>query len=179
MQDWNVVITIYDQGFREAFGLLEGMGRVSRTGFLNVLVMKVGDLGVMLETICQRWADDPRWRGNLARVMPVTKRFTFQSAEEFEAMACDAILPWMPELAGKSFHVRMHRRGFKGRLSSQAVERRLSETLLEEMEKSGEAARITFQDPDAILAVETVGSGAGLSLWCREELQRYPFLKLD
>jgi hypothetical protein len=29
------------------------------------------------------------------------------------------------------------------------------------------------------VAVETVGTQAGLSLWTREDLKRYPFLRLD
>jgi hypothetical protein len=43
----------------------------------------------------------------------------------------------------------------------------------------GNPGRITFADPDAILALETVDCRAGLSLWSREDLQRYPFLHLD
>jgi tRNA(Ser,Leu) C12 N-acetylase TAN1 len=43
----------------------------------------------------------------------------------------------------------------------------------------GTPARVTFEDPDFIVAVETVGQRAGMSLWSREELQRYPFVRLD
>ncbi|WP_449002730.1 hypothetical protein [Myxosarcina sp. GI1(2024)] len=32
---------------------------------------------------------------------------------------------------------------------------------------------------DAILVLETVGQKAGLSCWTREDLQRYPLLRLD
>ena len=34
-------------------------------------------------------------------------------------------------------------------------------------------------DPDAILAVETIGTEGGMSLWTREDLTAYPFLGLD
>jgi tRNA(Ser,Leu) C12 N-acetylase TAN1 len=37
---------------------------------------------------------------------------------------------------------------------------------------------VVFDDPDAILSVDTVGDRAGLALWTREELRRYPFLGL-
>jgi hypothetical protein len=73
----------------------------------------------------------------------------------------------------------MHRRGFKGRLSSQHEERFLDEVLLEALDTRGKPSRITFEDPDAILALETVDSRAGVSLWTREDIQRYPFLHLD
>jgi tRNA(Ser,Leu) C12 N-acetylase TAN1 len=89
------------------------------------------------------------------------------------------VLKWVAQLAGKRFHVRMHRRGMKGRLSSQAEERHLSEVLLAALEEAGTPGRVAFEDPDAVVAVETVGAGAGLSLWSREALHQYPFLKLD
>jgi tRNA(Ser,Leu) C12 N-acetylase TAN1 len=47
------------------------------------------------------------------------------------------------------------------------------------LEMAGAEGEITFEDPDAILALETVGTRAGLSLWTREDLQRYPLLHLD
>jgi tRNA(Ser,Leu) C12 N-acetylase TAN1 len=55
----------------------------------------------------------------------------------------------------------------------------LSDALLEATGEAGRPGHITFEDPDAIVAVETVGTQAGLSLWMREDLKRYPFLRLD
>ena len=73
----------------------------------------------------------------------------------------------------------MHHRGFKGRISSHDEERFLDHLLLEELGKIGNPGHITFEDPDAIVVVETVGQQAGLSCWTREDLQRYPLLRLD
>ncbi len=115
----------------------------------------------------------------LSQTPPVTATFSFQSPEEFETKAKEAVLPWVENLAGKSFHVRMHRRGFKGRISSPESERFLDKILLEELVKIGHPGQITFEDPEAIIVVETVGQQAGLSCWSREDLQRYPLLKLD
>ena len=98
---------------------------------------------------------------------------------EPEAKAREASLTWIPDLAGKSFHVRMYRRGFKGQLSSQSEESFLDGILLDALNKIGKPGRITFENPDAIIALETIDSRAGLSLWTREDLQRYPFLRLD
>jgi hypothetical protein len=55
----------------------------------------------------------------------------------------------------------------------------LDKVLLEALAQAGTPGQITFDDPDAIVAVETVGNRAGLALWTREDLQRYPFLNLD
>jgi tRNA(Ser,Leu) C12 N-acetylase TAN1 len=115
----------------------------------------------------------------LARVVPVTCTFSFQSPEEFETKAKEAVLYWLPQLEGKKFYVRMHRRGFKGRISSLEEEHFLDKILLEELVKIGNPGQITFENPDAIVVVETVGQQAGLSCWTREEWQRYPLLKLD
>ena len=109
----------------------------------------------------------------------ITCTFSFQSPEEFEPKAKEAVLYCLPSLAGKSFHVRMHRRGFKGRISSPEEERFLDRILIEELAKIGNPGRITFEQPDAILVVETLGQQAGLSGWNRQDLQRYPLLRLD
>ncbi len=82
------------------------------------------------------------------------------------------------ETAGKSFHVRMHRRGFKGKISTVKEERMLNEAILKSLEELGTPGHLNFEDPDAILAVETLGQQAGFSIWMREELNKYPFLKL-
>jgi tRNA(Ser,Leu) C12 N-acetylase TAN1 len=81
-------------------------------------------------------------------------------------------------LKGKSFHVRMHRRGFKGKISTVEEERMLNEVILKALEDLGMPGRLNFDDPDAIVAVETLGQHAGFSLWTREDLKQYPFLRL-
>lgn len=179
MQEWNVVINLNERGTRQAYKKLGMFGAIRKTGFLNVLVMKVDDLPGMLETM-RRWTqEDPQSLSFLSRVIPATVTFTFQAPEEFEARAAEAVLQWAPALPDKGFHVRMRRRGFKGKLSSLDEEHFLDNILLAAIEKAGAPGHITFADPDAIIAVETIGQWAGLSIWSREELQRYPFIRLD
>jgi tRNA(Ser,Leu) C12 N-acetylase TAN1 len=79
--------------------------------------------------------------------------------------------------ARRYFHVRIHRRGFKGRLSSHAEERGLADALLEAAGASGAPARISFEDPDLVVAIETVGSQAGVALLTRDDLARHPLLR--
>ncbi|MDJ0716548.1 MAG: THUMP domain-containing protein [Prochloraceae cyanobacterium] len=178
MFDWNVVVNLHEHGFKRAFKLLQGLGAVYTTDFLNVLVMKVSNIPRFLETIEVWISEDPSLLKLIARVVPVTSTFSFQSAKEFKSSARKAVLQLVPQLAGKGFFVRMHRRGFKGRISSLDEERFLDEILLKELEKTGFPGHITFENPDAIVVVETVGQQAGLSCWSRENLQRYPFLNL-
>jgi hypothetical protein len=73
----------------------------------------------------------------------------------------------------------MHRRGFKGRLSSLEEERMLDEFLLKLTKEGSNLGHVTFEGPDVIIAVETVAHRAGLSLWTREDLHRYPFVRIE
>ncbi len=179
MYEWNAVITVSERGYRQAIELLEEFGSVHRTEFFNVLVMQADDIEFLMETLRERILKNPEIRSFLARLVPLNRTFNFQTPEEFEIKAKELVLFWVPQLAGKSFHVRMHRRGFKGRLSSPEEERFLDEVLLKSLEKAGTPGMITFDDPDAILVVETLGQRAGFSLWTRNDMYQYPFLRLD
>jgi tRNA(Ser,Leu) C12 N-acetylase TAN1 len=179
MQAWNVVVTVPSQAYGQARRLLAAYGEVAKTEFFNVLALQVEDPGRFLDALHRDAAADPSMGRALARVVPVNFRFLFQSPQEFETRLCEAVLPWIPRLADHSFHVRMHRRGFKGRLASQTEERFLDHFILEQLAQAGAAAQVDFDDPDFILAVESIGQQAGVSLWSREQRRRYPLLKLD
>jgi tRNA(Ser,Leu) C12 N-acetylase TAN1 len=179
MEDWNVVVSTRDGAFNQAMNCLRSFGTVHRTGLYNVVVMRVADVAEFLNALHERFQSDPRIRADCGRIVPVTATFSFQSPEDFEKQAADVARRWAAQLAGKKFHVRMHRRGFQGRLSSQHEEQFLDHVLLEELARTGQNGTITFDDPDFIIAVETVGNRAGLSLWSNDDLKRYPIVKLD
>jgi tRNA(Ser,Leu) C12 N-acetylase TAN1 len=179
MHDWNVVVTVHEGGFSGACRLLGKIGPVSRTEFFNVLVMRAEDINALLERLRELVEREPGILNDIARLIPLQHVFNFQSPETFEEKAAEIVSRWVPVLADKSFHVRMRRRGFKGRLSSMDEERFLDDRILEALEKEGSQGRIVFENPDFIIAVESVGTRAGLSLWSRDELRRYEFLKTD
>lgn len=179
MHDWNVVITVHERGFDNAREFLSDYGQPRTTDYFNVLTIEVADVSAFLEQIRQQFDDKPDMQAYIARIMPVHERFQFQSLEEFEEKAREAIAPWSPKFAGTSFHVRMHRRGFKGRISSQEEEQTLDHFIIETLARTGQSASVTFDDPDLILVIETVGQGGGAALWTREDSERYGFLKLD
>lgn len=179
MREWNVVISVNEHGFKRAFEVLGEFGPVGKTAFFNVLTMRVDDIDALLETLRERQLREPAYLSFLSRLIPVTRSFTFQTPEEFEKNAREAVLAWAPDLKGKRFHVRMHRRGFKGKLLSPEEERLLDGVLLEALEKDGSHGHITFEAPDAVIAVEIIAQRAGLSLWTHKDLQRYPFIRVD
>lgn len=179
MTEWNVVVSVNERGFRRAFEVLGEFGRVWKTAFFNVLVLQATDVKNMLDTLRERRMRDPEYLSFLSRLIPLTETFSFRSPEEFEKKSAEIVLKWIPELKGKGFHVRMRRRGFKGRLSSLDEEHFLDAVLLDALEKAGSPGHITFEKPDAIIAVETIVHHAGLSLWTRADLELYPFIRLD
>lgn len=179
MRDWNIVATVAQHRFKTACDLLQPLGPVKRTHFYNTVVMKAPDVGEFLETFSEWTQKYPDASEAIVRVAPAMERFSFESAEEFERKAGEILLRRLPELAGKGFHVRVHRRDRQSRFSQSAEERTLGEMLLDELEKVGAPGRTDFRDPDAIIDIETVDNEAGVSFWTREDLRKYPFLKLD
>jgi len=179
MLDWNVVVTTHEHRYRHAREFLAPLGELQDSGFYNVLLMRVEQPQAFLAELERQLQALPEAAPTLARVLPVTETFGYQTPQEFELKAAAAVRGWLEPLAGSRFHVRMHRRGFKGRLSSLEEEHLLDRLLQAALAEQGKEASIDFDDPDWILAVETVGQRAGLSLWGREQRQRYPLLKLD
>jgi tRNA(Ser,Leu) C12 N-acetylase TAN1 len=178
-QDWNVVVTVYEEGFKPAKRALSQAGAISPTDYHDVLVMKVEDPHAFTTWLAARVSQEPGLLNFISRAVPAAQIFAFHSAEEFEAKAREAVLRLTPKLAGKSFHVRVHRRGFRRQLSARNEEQQLGAVLFEALEAAGSPATVTFDDPDAIVVIETVGERAGVSLFSREDMQRCPFLRFD
>ena len=176
---WNVVVTLPEDTFVDACRLLGRWGKVKRTHFYNVLAMRVADPRVFLHDFAAAVAEAPGLRNIVSHVVPAHRTFDFQTREEFEHKAHDILLAWLPQLAGASFYVRLHRRGGKEVLASQPEERSLDEMLLEALAEAGTPGRIDFADPDSVIQIETIDGRVGLSLWNREERRRCPFLGID
>jgi len=174
--DWNVIVTLPEATFREARRFLRRWGEVQRTGYFHVLTLTVEDVESFLTEVGKAVEEKPGTLNILSHIIPAQQTFNFASAEEFEGKARDIAILWAPMLAGMSFHVRLHRRGFKGRLSTLKEERFLDEALLDALDALGRPGRVSFTDPDAILQIETIDGRAGVSLWRHEDLRRYPFL---
>lgn len=180
MRDWNVIVTVKGKaGFTWTCELMEEFAHIERTAYYNVLVMRVDDITAFSDWLAAEIAESPAILTYVSRVVPAQEAFNFSSIEEFEQKARGTAMLWAPCLAGRSFHVRMHRRGFKGRLSTPEEERFLDDTLLDALSRAGTPGKIDFDDPDAIIGLETIDNRAGMSLWSCGELERYPFLGLD
>jgi hypothetical protein len=59
VKDWNVVVSVFQDGFRRALRALQKLGVAERSPYHNVLVMKVEDPVVLLEAIEKRTEENP------------------------------------------------------------------------------------------------------------------------
>jgi tRNA(Ser,Leu) C12 N-acetylase TAN1 len=178
-EGWNAVISVYQDGFRRAIRELRKLGPVERSPYHNVLVMTARDPADLLETIERRCEADPALCDAISRVAPAMRTFEFHSAAEFLAEARKAVIGWLPELAGRSFHIRLHRRGLKHDLNSADAERELGGILIDALKAAGTPGSLSFSDPDAVIAIDTLGERAGVGLWTRQDLARHRLLRPD
>jgi len=177
--DWNVVISTRGEGYRATRAALREFGRVGRTEYFNVLVMKVADIAAFLEDLRSLAAINPALFKDFGRIAPAAETFDFETGPAFEQKLREWASRRLPALAGKSFHCRIHGRGLRPLASHRAAEQTLNCALLDALAAAGTPGSLDFTDPLAVIAVETVGHRAGVSLWTREDLQKYPFLRPD
>lgn len=178
MWNFNLVVTLAANGhFQSLLRELSHCGEFHRTNFLGVLLGYAADPAAFLETVRNTREQRPGVFPDLGRVVPLERCFTF-TAETFLDRLRDALGHYAGHLGGQSFYVRLERRGLKGRIVSPEVERSLDACLLKLAAETGNPARIDFDDPDTVLAVETIGDRCGIGVLTRELRARYPFVRV-
>ncbi len=177
--DWNVVVSIYPEGFKRALRALARYGHVEPSSYYNVLVMSVDDPLQMLAAVEQQTEQNPALYDAIARVAPAMRSCEFHTAGEFLERAKLIALEWASDLAGKTFHVRIHRRGGPQGLHSTDAEKLIDAAITQATAAAGNSARISFDQPDAVIVIDTVGERAGISLWTGEDLARHRLLRPD
>jgi tRNA(Ser,Leu) C12 N-acetylase TAN1 len=179
MMDWNVVVSIYQTGFRQAIRALGELAKVERSPYHNVLLVKVDNAISFLEAVERKTEESPALYDAISRVAPAACNFEFRSGEEFKEKAGSVLREWSQRLAGRSFHVRLHRRGNRHGLHTPDAEKFLDDVALSSASQIGMPARKSFTDPDIVIAIDTVDDHAGLALWSREDLARHRLLRPD
>jgi tRNA(Ser,Leu) C12 N-acetylase TAN1 len=143
-----------------------------------VIIGRVEDVHGFLETIEIRRRERAGKLGPLSQIVPIEKSFDFDLAD-FKDRLKEALLPYARELENNSkFCVRVKRRGHKGELSSQDIEKEMAAFIIDALEKDGKQAQVRFEDPDKLIIVETIGNRAGVGLIPREMRERYPFIRV-
>jgi tRNA(Ser,Leu) C12 N-acetylase TAN1 len=175
---WNVVVTVHEDGYARVRSVLQRIGPVQETDFYNVLLMRADDIPAFLVSVDCLFGDDPRLAHDVSRILPLTHTFELRDTGELERRFRDAAMGWLDRLAGRSFHVRLHARGWAKEVSRTAEERVLDTALLDALDARGTPGRIEFDDPDVVIDVEVVGERAGVALWTRADLQRHAYLQV-
>lgn len=173
MKPWNVLITSLLGQERDVYRELRQTGDFRQTDFKDVFLGWTDDQETFLRTVLA----NTFLRERLGKVVPIERTFPFH-AEDFEEKLEKAIQVYLPRLAGSRFHVRMERRGFKGRLNSLEIEQKMDRLLKERLLEEGKGCEIDFKEPDHIVVAETVAGWCGVSLITREMKERYPFIKV-
>jgi tRNA(Ser,Leu) C12 N-acetylase TAN1 len=177
MKEWNVVVTSYMRQEDRLFKELAGLGEFHHSGFREVIIGLVPDVGEFLETLRRWWDAKPFLQDLLSAVVPLRSVFPF-TLENLLPRLKEAALALGPEIGDRAFYVRVKRRGHKGELSSQELEQDLDEFLKDELAARGQQCHIDFESPEIILVVEIIHNQCGLGLVSRELKARYPFIKV-
>jgi tRNA(Ser,Leu) C12 N-acetylase TAN1 len=175
--DWNLVVTAHGGRRHDLIHALRPIVKLTRAGYSEVLIGKTPDVDACLAGIAARAETDAVFAGEiLARVVPVTR--TFMLAAEIEPQLVAETATLLDAVAGNTFHVRVERRGHRRLVQSDQLERRLGTALVAALAARGETPRVTFDDPDLIVAVELIGDAAGIGLVPRAWRQRHRFVRL-
>ena len=169
-EDWNVLAIAARGETGRALALLGAVGRFRTGGYPQVLLGRVSRSASngLLEGIAELAADAEACAGVVERLVPVEEAVSFVRDDVTETL-CERFEPIASRLCGKSFYVRSHLRGLKGRIEHPAVERALGDTLSHFAGLAGEAPRVSFRDPDVVVVAEVVGRRVGWGFLGREE----------
>jgi tRNA(Ser,Leu) C12 N-acetylase TAN1 len=179
MWQFNVLVTMtHDGRYGHLLEELSNYGEFHKTGFYGVVLGQVPALEEFFETIRHRRGEQCIAFQDLARVVPLERVFTFET-DDFLAKLCMALRPWIARLAESRFHVRLERRGLKGQIISPDIEQALDAYILDELIELGHSASIDYDDPDAVVAIETIGDRCGAGLITRALKDRYDFVRVD
>ena len=179
LREWNVMVTARNEGFERTCMLLGRFSPIKSTDYTNALVMKVDDFGSFFDWLMEEVGRDPGiLKYDISRIVPAQHTFAFDDGDDLGKQVVEIALGWLDEIAGHSFHVRMHRRGLKGRVDSREIEERVGRAVMGALQQRGETCLVEFEAPDLVIDIETLGHRAGLSLWTREAMQNYLFLRV-
>jgi len=175
---WNVLATALRGREKFLLNSLSPYGEFKGSGFRDVVLGRVGDMRSFLESLETLRKESPAQLRNLSQIVPLENNFQFDTPD-FVAKAKEAISPLVERLENTKFHVRVKRRGHKGEISSQSVEKELADFVFDLLEKTGKRAEVSFADPDAVVIVETIGNWAGVGLIIKELKERSPLVRLE
>lgn len=181
MPAWNVLATAQPHQLQRLLSILQAHGEFQHAPFRGVLIGLVAVREALYEALREREERKGATYSAIGHLVPIDRTFAFDAGAEgaletLEARLCEAAEPYADVLDGSRFHVRMERRGLKGVLHSQPLEQSLAGHLWSLLQARGQAPRIAFDDADAVVLIETLGTVCGVGLLTRALSERYPFI---
>jgi tRNA(Ser,Leu) C12 N-acetylase TAN1 len=174
-----VIATAQPHHEAEARATLATLGELHESPFPNVVLVTVDDVGAFTDALVKVIADNPSAGRSIARVLPAQRTFRFGSLADLEAITRQLIDDWTEDLEGATFHVRCHRRGRVNDLDPAEEEDFLGDAILRMLSDRGTPGRVSFDDPDVVIDIETLNDEAAISMWTRDDLRSHPFLRIE
>src|SRR5262245_2355413 len=107
---------------------LRRLGVFRGAGYRNVAMGRVDDVPAFLAAWSDAMASDTILGAAVGRVLPITQTFLIDETDPMSSLLA-VVEPLVPEIDGRSFYVRVERRGLRGVLDSSEAERTLGAAL--------------------------------------------------
>jgi tRNA(Ser,Leu) C12 N-acetylase TAN1 len=175
---WNLIVTVVP-GLHHIHDVRSSLGHLGHfwlTSFRDVLIGWSDDTQTLLQTIADAREKDKRWSHMVGRVIPVQNVFYF-TVDSLTGQLKEAVAPLVEEMQTGRFYFRLERRGMAGQIPSQDVEQAVAAHLVSLAHKKGIELTTDFEDPDFVVAAETIGTECGVCLLTRELMTRFPFVR--
>jgi tRNA(Ser,Leu) C12 N-acetylase TAN1 len=176
VDDWNVLATSVEGARPVLLAGLRRHGAFRGAGYRNVAIGRVVDRPAFFAAFRDDLARDTLVAAAVGRVLPIDE--VLQLTEDDPQASLEAAVTALAPRVTGSFFVRLERRGLHGTLHSSDVERTLGAALWRALESAGRTPRVTFRDPDLVVAIETLGPRAGIALVDRALRATYPFIRI-
>jgi tRNA(Ser,Leu) C12 N-acetylase TAN1 len=177
MKEWNVLVATHWGQEKKVLRFLSQHGEFKSSGFKDVLQGHVEDVNLFLDKMELMRQENPSRIDSLSQIVPLERTFSFK-LQDFMDKLKETILPYVEKVEDKKFYVRVKRRGHKGEISSQEIEKEIAGVIIENLEKAGKQAFVSFGNPDVIIVVETIANWAGVTLITKEMKEKYALLKV-
>ncbi len=177
MKEWNILATAAREQERYLLRFLNDYGEFKGSGFRDVVLGRVEETDAFLRALENLREENPIKLNPLSQIVPLEKTFHFDLSD-FKDKLKEMLSSYVDRIENKKFYLRVKRRGHKGEISSLEVEKEVADFIMGSLEKSGKKAQVSFNDPDCILIVETIGNWAGVGFITKEMKQKYSLIKI-
>jgi tRNA(Ser,Leu) C12 N-acetylase TAN1 len=177
MKEWNVLVATHWGQEKKSLRFLSQHGEFKSSGFKDVLLGHVENMNLFLDKLELMRQENPGQMNSLSQIVPLERTFYFKLPDFMDKLK-ETVSPYMEKVEDKKFYLRVKRRGHKGEISSQEIEKEIAGVIIENIEKAGKQTHVRFNDPDVIIVVETIANWAGITLITREMKEKYALLKV-